>query len=64
MKNVSRQPQEVIFSCMKNINNHPVVFINDLPINRKSTLLLDEKLTFSEYLNEKPKKVRKVFIQH
>ena len=59
-----KQAQEVIFSRKKNINNHPVVFFNSLPINRKSTqkhlgLMLDEKFTFSEYINEKLKKVTK-----
>ena len=34
---VSKQAQEVTFSCKKNISNHPVVFFNNLPINRKST---------------------------
>ena len=58
---VSKQAQEVIFCRKKNINNHPVVFFNNLPINRKSTqkhlgLLLDEKLYFSEHTNEKLKK--------
>ena len=53
---VSKQAQEVIFSCNKNIGNHPAVFFNNLPINRKSTqkhlglLLLDEKLNFSEHI--------------
>ena len=60
---VSKQAQEGIFSRKKNINNHPAVFFN-LPINRKSTqkhlgLLLDEKLKFSEHINEKLKKVTK-----
>ena len=59
---VFKQAQEVIFSRKKNINNHPVVFFNNLPINRKSTqkhlgLLLDEKSNFSEHINEKLKKV-------
>ena len=45
---VFKQAQEVIFSREKNINNHPVAFFNNLPINRKSTekhlgLLLDGK---------------------
>ena len=44
---VSKQAQEVIFSRKKNIGNHPAVFFNNLPINRKFTqkhlgLLLDE----------------------
>ena len=61
---VSKQAQEVIFSRKKTIGNHPAVFFNNLPINRKSTqkhlgLLLDEKLNFSEHINEKPKKVTK-----
>ena len=34
---VSKQAQEVIFSRKKNINNHPVVFFNNLPININST---------------------------
>ena len=33
---VSKQAQEVICSRRKNINNHPAVFFNNLPINRKS----------------------------
>ena len=62
--NVSKQAQEVIFSRKKNIGNHPAVFFNNLPINRKSTqkhlgLLLDEKLNFSEHINEKLRKVTK-----
>ena len=61
---VSKQAQEVIFSRKKNIGNHPAVFFNNLPINRKSTqkhlgLSLDEKLNFSEHINEKRKKVTK-----
>ena len=44
---VSEKAQEVIFSRKKNMNNHPVVFINNHPINRKFTqkhlgLLLDD----------------------
>ena len=58
------QAQEVIFSRKKNISNHPAVFFNNLPINRKSTqkhlgLLLDQKLNFSEHITEKLKKVTK-----
>ena len=61
---VSKQPQEVVFSHKKNINNHRVVFFDNLPINKKSTqidfrLLLDEKLNFSGHINEKLKKVTK-----
>ena len=61
---VSKQAQEFTFSGKKNINDHPVVFFNNLPINRKSTqkhlgLLLDEKLNFSEHINDKLKKVTK-----
>ena len=61
---VSKQAQEVIFSRKKNISNHPAVFFNNLPINRKSTqkhlgLLLEEKLNFSEHINEKLKKITK-----
>ena len=61
---VSKQVQEVIFSRKKNIKNHPIVSFNNLPINRKSTqkhlgLLLDEKLNFSEHINEKLKKATK-----
>ena len=61
---VSKQAQEVIFSRKKNIGNHPAVFFNNLPIKRKSAqkhfgLLLDEKLNFSEHINEKLKKVTK-----
>ena len=53
-----------IFPPEKNVNNHPVVFLNNLPINTKSTekhlrLLLDGKLNFSEHINEKLKKVTK-----
>ena len=39
---VSKQAQEVIFSHKKNINNHPVVFFNNLLINKnllKNTLV-------------------------
>ena len=59
---VSKRAQEVIFSRKKNIGNHLAVFFDNLPINRKSTqkhldLLLDEKLNFSEHINEKLKKV-------
>ena len=59
---VSKQAQEVIFSRQKNIGNHPAVFFNNLPINRSQKhlgLLLDEKLNFSEHINEKLKKVTK-----
>ena len=34
---VSKQAQEVIFSCKTNISNYPVVFCKNFPINRKST---------------------------
>ena len=59
---VSKQAQEVIFSRKKKIDNHPDIFFNNLPINRKSTqkhlgLLLDEKINFSEHINEKIKKM-------
>ena len=62
---VSIQAQEVIFSCKENTSNHPVVFFNNLPKNRKCTqkhlgLLLDEKLNFLEHINEKPKKVKSI----
>ena len=55
---VSKQTQEVIFFRKKNVSNHLAVFFNNFPINRKSTqkhldLLLDEKLNFSEHINEK-----------
>ena len=61
---VSKQVQEVIFSRKKNIKNHPIVSFNILPINIKSTqkhlgLLLDEKLNFTEHINEELKKVTK-----
>ena len=61
---VSKQAQEVIFSRKENFNNHPVVFFNNLPINRKSTqkhlgLSLGEQLNFSEHINGKLKKVTK-----
>ena len=61
---VSKQAQEAIFSRKKNISDHPAVFFNNVPINRKSNqkylgLLLDEKLNFSEHANEKLKKVTK-----
>ena len=61
---VSKQTQKVIFCRKENISNHPIVFFNNLQINRKSTqkhlgLLLDEKSNFSEHINEKLKKVTK-----
>ena len=61
---VSKQTQKVIFCSKENISNHPIVFFNNLQINRKSTqkhlgLLLDEKSNFSEHINEKLKKVTK-----
>ena len=37
MENVSKQAREVIFSRKKNISNHPAVFFNNLPTNKKST---------------------------
>ena len=44
---VSKQVEEVIFSRKKSINNHPVVFFNNLSTNKKSNqkhlgLLLDK----------------------
>ena len=53
-----------IFPPEKNVNNHPIVFLNNLPINIKSTekhlrLLLDGKRNFSEHINEKFKEVTK-----
>ena len=65
---VSKQAQEVNFSRKKNTDNHPVVFFNYLPINRKSSqkhlrLFLDEKLNFSENLIfQKFHKFKKVLI--
>ena len=61
---VSKQVQEVIFSLKKNIRNHLIVSFNNLPIIRKPTqkhlsVLLDEKLNFSEHINEKLKKATK-----
>ena len=61
---VPKQAQEFTFSRKKNVNNHPVVFFNNLPINIKSTqkhlvLLLDKKLNFSEHIHEKLRKVTK-----
>ena len=55
---------KLFFPLKKNINNHPVVFLNNLPINGKSTqkhlgLLLNEKLNFSEHIDEKLNKVTK-----
>ena len=35
---VSEKTQENIFSRKKSINNHPVVFFNNLPINLKRKL--------------------------
>ena len=63
---VSKQAQEVIFSGKKSTNNHPVIFFNNLPINRNSTqnhlgLLLGEKLNFSEYINEELTKAKSYF---
>ena len=57
-RDVSKEAEEDIFSHKKNISNHPVVFFNSLLINRKSSqkhlgLLLNEKLNFSERINEK-----------
>ena len=62
--NVFKQAQEFNFPREKNINNHPVFFFNNLPVNSKSTqknldLLLDEKLNFLEHISEKLKKVTK-----
>ena len=61
---VSKQVEEVIFSRKKSINNHPVVFFNNLSTNKKSNqkhlgLLLDKKLNFTEHINGKIKKVTK-----
>ena len=55
---VSKEAEKDIFSRKKNISNHPVAFFNSLLINRKSSqkhlgLLLNEKLNFSERINEK-----------
>ena len=56
---VSNQAPEVIFFRKKYIKNNPVAFFNNLPINKKSGLLLDGKLLFFEHVNEKLKKMIK-----
>ena len=63
---VSKQVQKFIFSGKKNTNNHPVVFFNNLPINRNSTqkhlgLLLGEKFNFSEHINKELTKAKSYF---
>ena len=45
----------------KNPSNHSDIYFNNMPLKRKNTqkhlgLYLDDKLNFSEYINEKIKK--------
>ena len=61
---ISKQAQEVIFSRKKTIMNQPVAHFNNLHIKRECVqkhlgVFLDEKLSFSEHINEKTKKVTK-----
>ena len=51
--------QKLFFFRKKYIKNNPVAFFNNLPINKKSGLLLDGKLLFFEHVNEKLKKMIK-----
>ena len=55
---VTKQAQEIIFSQKKNNASQLSLYFNDTQIHRKSVqkhlgLLLDEKLSFLEHIDEK-----------
>ena len=60
----NKQATEVIFSHKKKPQSHPILYFNDSPVASSSCqkhlgLILDEKLTFGNHLNEKISKANK-----
>ena len=58
---ITKQAQEIIFSWKKNNTSHPSLYFNNTRIQRQSAqkhlgLLLDEKLSFLEHIDERIKK--------
>ena len=56
--------QEVLFSRKKQIQNHPIISLNNIQVERSSHqkhlgLILDEKLNFKEHVNSAISKVNK-----
>ena len=60
----NKQATEVIFSRRRNHVNHPVLHFNETPVKtapfqKHLGLILDEKLTFGQHMNEKISKANK-----
>ena len=57
---VTKQAQEVIFSCKSNETDHPVVYFNEAPVKascqKHLRMHLDEKLNFNTHIKEKLQK--------
>ena len=61
---VSKQDQEVVFSCKSHKHTHPPVLFNNVPVKRCSIqkhlgIHLDEKLEFNCHIKEKITKANK-----
>ena len=61
---VTKQAQEVIFSCKSNKTDHPAAYFNDDPVAKASCqqrtgMNLDEKLDFNTHIKEKIGKANK-----
>ena len=58
-----KQATEVLFSCKKNIFNHPQIFFNGIVVAKVKEqkhlgLILESNLSFSKHLSEKIKKAK------
>ena len=61
---VTKQAQEVIFSCKSSKTDHPVVYFNEAPVAKTSCqkylgMHLEEKLNFTAHIKEKIAKANK-----
>ena len=61
---ITKQAQEVIFSCKNIMLNHPTIFFNETPVAHTSCqkhlgMHLDEKLNFNTHIKEKIAKANK-----
>ena len=55
---VSKQDQEIVFSCKSSKYAHPLVLFNNVPVKRYSiqkhlAIHLDEKLNFNQHVKKK-----------
>ena len=62
---ITKQAQEVIFSCKNTMLNHPAIFFNETPVAHTSCqkhleMHLDEKLNCNTHIKEKIAKASKV----